>query len=34
MPSSEKGLYSQLRSEAGDKYPADTAQYAIDNLPE
>lgn len=32
MPFSEKGLYDQLTSEAGDKYPAEAAQYAIDNI--
>lgn len=32
MPFSEKGLYEQLTSEAGDKYPAEAAQYAIDNI--
>lgn len=28
---SEKGLYEQLTSEYGEQYPADAAQYAIDN---
>lgn len=32
MPFSEKGLYNQLTSNAGDGYPADAAQYAIDNI--
>ena len=32
MPFSEKGLYDQLTSEHGNKFPADAAQYAIDNL--
>ncbi len=32
MAFSEKGLYQQLTSEAGDKYPDDAAQYAIDNV--
>ena len=32
MPMSEKGLLRQLTSEAGDKYPEEAAQYAIDNL--
>lgn len=32
MPFSEKGLYEQLTSEYGDKYPEEAAQYAIDNL--
>ena len=32
MPFSEKGLYDQLTSEAADKYPAEAAQYAIDNI--
>lgn len=32
MPFSEKGLLRQLTSEAGDKYPEDAAQYAIDNV--
>lgn len=29
---SKKGLYDQLTADAGDKYPAEAAQYAIDNL--
>ena len=28
---SEKGLYEQLTSEYGEQFPADAAQYAIDN---
>lgn len=32
MPMSKKGLYNQLTSEFGDSFPADAAQYAIDNL--
>lgn len=32
MPMSEKGLYKQLTSEAGEGYPEDAAQYAIDNV--
>lgn len=32
MPFSKKGLYHQLTSEAGDKYPAEAAQYAVDNV--
>lgn len=32
MAFSEKGLYKQLTSEAGEGYPADAAQYAIDNV--
>lgn len=32
MPFSEKGLYDQLVSEYGDKYPAAAAQYAIKNV--
>lgn len=31
-PFSKQGLYDQLTSEYGDKYPAEAAQYAIDNL--
>lgn len=29
---SKQGLYDQLTSDAGDKYPAEAAQYAIDNI--
>ena len=29
---SKKGIYNQLTSEYGEKFPADAAQYAIDNL--
>lgn len=32
MPMSKAGLYDQLTSSAGDQYPEDAAQYAIDNL--
>ena len=32
MAFSEQGLYDQLTSEYGDKYPAEAAQYAIDNV--
>lgn len=32
MHMSKQGLYDQLTSSAGDKFPADAAQYAIDNL--
>ena len=32
MAFSEKGLYNQLTSEYGDGYPAEAAQYAIDNI--
>lgn len=32
MAFSEKGLYKQLTSEAVEGYPADAAQYAIDNV--
>lgn len=32
MPMSKAGLYEQLTSSAGDQYPAEAAQYAIDNL--
>lgn len=32
MPFSKKGLYNQLTSDAGEKYPADAAQYAVDNV--
>lgn len=32
MPFSKKGLYQQLTSDAGDKYPAEAAQYAVDNV--
>jgi len=29
---SKQGLYDQLTSEYGEKFPADAAQYAVDNL--
>ncbi|MCS4535263.1 Ltp family lipoprotein [Corynebacterium sp. HS2168-gen11] len=29
---SQQGLYDQLTSEYGDKYPAEAAQYAVDNV--
>jgi Host cell surface-exposed lipoprotein. len=29
---SKRGLYEQLTSEYGEKFPAEAAQYAIDNL--
>ena len=29
---SKQGIYDQLTSEYGEKFPADAAQYAIDNL--
>mgnify|MGYP002722580826 CR=1 FL=1 len=32
MPFSEKGLLRQLTSDAGDKYPEEAAQYALENL--
>lgn len=32
MPFSELGLYEQLTSEYGDKYPAEAARYAIENV--
>lgn len=32
MHMSKQGIYDQLTSEYGDKFPADAAQYAIDNL--
>ncbi len=32
MPFSKKGLYQQLTSEAGNKFPPEAAQYAIDNV--
>ncbi len=32
MHMSKRGIYEQLVSEYGDKFPADAAQYAIDNL--
>ncbi len=32
MPFSRQGLYEQLTSEHGSKFPEDAAQYAIDNL--
>ena len=32
MAISKQGLYDQLTSEYGEKFPSDAAQYAIDNL--
>ena len=32
MYMSKKGIYAQLTSEYGEKFPADAAQYAIDNM--
>lgn len=32
MPFSEKGLYDQLTAEYGEQFPAEAAQYAIENL--
>ncbi|MBA2796599.1 phage super infection exclusion [Streptococcus pseudoporcinus] len=32
MPFSKARLYDQLTSDAGSKFPADAAQYAIDNI--
>ena len=32
MSMSKKGIYDQLTSEYGEKFSADAAQYAIDNL--
>ncbi|MGX6988542.1 Ltp family lipoprotein [Leuconostoc fallax] len=32
MSMSKQGIYDQLTSEAGEKFPADAAQYAIDNV--
>ncbi|GBD74071.1 putative uncharacterized protein [Tetragenococcus halophilus subsp. halophilus] len=32
MNMSEQGLYDQLTSEAGEQFPEDAAQYAIDNV--
>lgn len=32
MHMSKAGIYDQLTSSAGDKYPEDAAQYAVDNL--
>lgn len=32
LPMSKAGLFDQLTSSAGDNYPEDAAQYAIDNL--
>lgn len=29
---SKQGIYDQLTSEYGEKFPADAAQYAIDNM--
>lgn len=32
MSMSKAGIYNQLTSDAGEKFPADAAQYAIDNV--
>lgn len=32
MHMSKQGIYDQLTSEYGEKFPADAAQYAIDHL--
>ena len=32
MHMSKQGIYDQLTSEYGEKFPADAAQYAIDNV--
>lgn len=32
MPFSKRGLYQQLTSDAGSKFPAEAAQYAVDNV--
>ncbi len=32
MPFSEKGLYDQLTAEYGEQFPAEAAQYAIENV--
>lgn len=32
MHVSKQGIYDQLTSEYGEKFPADAAQYAIDNV--
>lgn len=32
MHMSKKGIYNQLTSEYGEKFPADAAQYAVDNM--
>lgn len=32
MHMSKQGIYDQLTSEYGEQFPADAAQYAIDNL--
>jgi len=32
MSMSKAGVYDQLTSQAGEKFPADAAQYAIDNM--
>lgn len=32
MHMSKKGIYNQLTSDYGEKFPADAAQYAVDNL--
>ena len=32
MNMSKQGIYDQLTSEAGEQFPAEAAQYAVDNL--
>lgn len=32
MHMSKQGIYDQLTSEYGDKFPAEAAQYAVDNM--
>lgn len=32
MHMSKAGIYDQLTSDAGEQFPADAAQYAVDNL--
>ena len=32
MPFSKEGLYKQLTSEYGSKFPAEAARYAVDNV--
>ena len=32
MNMSKQGIYDQLTSEAGEQFPAEVAQYAVDNL--
>lgn len=32
MSMSKQGIYDQLTSEAGEQFPEDAAQYAIDNV--